>query len=90
MAYFRCVGGPNDGQCVEIAAGEKDIVLQHAPEQQLKPPINSPYVTPEDTAIIIKTRYTLRSIMQSDDYIIRYLAPEDWTDERAVRYQFTK
>lgn len=99
MPCYKCVGGPNDGQSVEMESNVKDIVLFHSLSKEHwlhRSTVDelSPYCT-DDTAIIVETHYTLRNIQGTGNDgkpydVVRFLAPEDWTDHCAIQYQFTK
>jgi len=87
---YKCVGGPRDGQYVEVTPGAKDIILQTPtkPPPSMSEPMD--LMTMDDVVEITVTRYTLRTIASHGLTVIRYLAPEDWSDTRAIEYQFTK
>lgn len=89
MPSYKCVGGPNDGQYREIPNGDKEIMLRSArPLPTLSEPMDS--ITMDTAVNYTVTYYTLRTLAKGGLIVLRYLAPKDWSDTRAVEYQFTK
>lgn len=90
MPMYKCVGGPRDGNYIEVTPGARDIIIQTRAKPL--PPLSEPMdlVTLNDVVEITITRYTLRTLARGGLTVVRYLAPEDWSDTRAVEYQFTK
>ena len=101
---MKVVGGPNDGADVWMPADKQHIQLLDPIHKQSVYDYNnhSDSIWP-DRSIASYTAYTVRVIRgarqqtQSPDNILdpqfdelRFLAPQDWSDFKAIQFQFTK
>jgi hypothetical protein len=83
MAAVRIVGGPRDGFDAPFLEGRRDAVLSDPSKMSILDPFTPPTVVPTGL-----TRYTLRRLHGPDDWLLEYLAPEDWSDGQALDHMF--
>lgn len=89
----KCVGGPADGKDYAIPKGSRYIEIY---ESRIPKDFSwKLYMAPEKLEDLVAiestvTPYTLRYLRGSKDLVIEYLTPADWTDEQAIRHQFSK
>jgi hypothetical protein len=84
---MKIVGGPRDGQFVNVQAGQRDIVMPDPTELRAVGDYNGD-MTPE-LVTTTQTAYTVRRI-HGPDGSLEFLAPADWGDWRAIKHQFAK
>lgn len=79
---YRCVGGPLDGQWRSIHGMRLTIVVADK---------STPFWPSAPDCDVIKGRvdYTIRAVRSGDAPNILFLAPEDWTDARALAHVLT-
>ncbi len=94
MPVYKIVGGPHDGDFADVAPGVKDVQLKHPPSG----PVDDSLFTSGETTMTEVITYTLRSINVGrhvghhweDVPVIKFLAPADWSDVKAIQHQFSK
>ena len=86
---MRVVGGPRDGQWVNLKEGV-DMIKLVDPYQPISVEDLERLVQP----VTQYTTYTVRRMIwrtgPKDIEEFRYLAPEDWSDFQALKWQFEK
>lgn len=89
MTWLQCVGGPADGRTVEVIG--KSLAVSSVPPQ--KPMLDCEM---REGVSYTVTNYTRRTIDLQDNgkgsfaSLFEYLAPEGWSDRKALAFQFTK
>lgn len=87
MPFYKCVGGPNDGQYVKLPDNAKDVMLPSpsAIAHGIQTTIGD---FCEDAATITRTRYTARRLCSVNadcwNNLAVFLAPDDRTVHNVV------
>lgn len=82
---LKCIGGPNDGETARLVADQREIVVHK------DTPASLHYLTRVDPGglnycNVLNTLYTRRRLRLGPDSCVDFLAPEDWTDARALEH----
>ena len=86
---MKIVGGPLDGDFASVGEGVSVIKL---PDPQPKQTASDFDLSKPVEAIVDfhQTVYTVRQLREPDGWVLYFLAPEGWSDVRAVEHQFKK
>lgn len=83
---MKIIGGPHDGQEAEVRK-EQPFIIKLVAEKHP----NRPYgAMPECASTVRQEIYTARSLRWPDGKTLHFLAPVDWSDFKAVEFQFKK
>lgn len=98
---MKCVGGPHDGEWRDVRDGDKNVILNRSTSPPVS--ISDPPETWSDSVTIEQSHYTVRYICGTHERerdamtghrvphrVVEFLAPVEWTDEQAIRHQFSK
>lgn len=90
MPYLKCIGGPHDGLQYMVEDGRRDLIVQSIePEAYVLD--SSRQIIPAAVSATLE-RYTVRELrtndFRGDRTFIRFLAPAEWSDEKAILHQF--
>ena len=87
MPHLKCVGGPSDGRRAYVVDGWKDVRI---PDPESKKAANYWHGDAQVSVTISTTVYTVRELRGPDDWRLRFLAPAEWPDFKAIEHQFAK
>jgi hypothetical protein len=87
MPRLKCVGGPNDGDWVDLDAGPQSVIKT----KQITPKMNETYEDPGEGRSLRqsgeteRTLYTVR-VVKADGAEAVFLAPDGWSSIRAINH----
>lgn len=88
MAALKCIGGTNDGEYYEVGNLKYGDLFQI--HQQVGAPVMLSLETIMPDKIDFKVSvYKITEIRCNNKQLI-FMKPSDWTDERALEWQFSK
>jgi hypothetical protein len=84
---LQIVGGHHDGQSVEMKDDQRQITLTYI-ERVLTIEMRHEHEAVERT---VHCHYTVREIWSREaPPVMRWLSPVEWSDEKALKFQFDK
>lgn len=86
---MKCIGGLLDGKDVPMRPGAMDYTF--AEREPLSPFAAGTALINATATAYTRHIYTKRKVhLSGEREPLEFLAPEDWNDARAIRYQFSK